>query len=211
MSALVADPIRPEFVVTGSLGTLQRWCMHTRKLLSERPLPHGLANAITFSRDGSQLMVGYETGMLQLLQASDLAEVVSFKNTFKPITHVAISSSGRHMAVMDKAKYLGLYVHEPVKGTLRWEYIGKYKAHYSEVVGLHFGEAPSGATRLFSLGKDGRMAEFDLETSSVANGERRVPARRPLAGHNAQRARLAAPNCISASVGWMTLYCAGPV
>lgn len=171
VSAMVTDPIRPEFVVTGSQSMLQRWCMHTRKMLSQAPLPHGLANAVAFSRDGSQLMVGYESGMLQLLQASNLTEIASFKNTFKPITQVAICSSGRHMAIMDKARYLGLYVHEPAKGENRWEYIGKYRAHYSDVVGLHFGEAPSGATRLFSLGKDGRVAEFDLEASSVANGE----------------------------------------
>lgn len=170
VSALICDPIRPEFVVTGSLGRLQRWCMHTRKVLSSSPLPHGIANALAFSGDGEQLMVGYETGMLQLLRSSGLSELVSFKNTFKPITHVAMSRSGRHMAVMDRANYLGLYVHEPVRGTARWEYIGKYKAHYSEVVGLHFGDAPSGATRLFSLGKDGRIAEFDLESSSVAAG-----------------------------------------
>eukprot|EP00873_Tetraselmis_striata_P037167 jgi/Tetstr1/457431/TSEL_004215.t1 len=170
VSAMVTDPIRPEFVVTGSQSMLQRWCMHTRKMLSQAPLPHGLANAVAFSRDGSQLMVGYESGMLQLLQASNLTEIASFKNTFKPITQVAICSSGRHMAIMDKARYLGLYVHEPAKGENRWEYIGKYRAHYSDVVGLHFGEAPSGATRLFSLGKDGRVAEFDLEASSVANG-----------------------------------------
>lgn len=38
-----------------------------------------------------------------------------------------------------------------------------------DVVGLHFGEAPSGQTRLFSLGTDKRLVEYDLTTCTAAN------------------------------------------
>lgn len=37
------------------------------------------------------------------------------------------------------------------------------------VVGLHFGEAPSGQTRLFSLGADQRLLEYDLSSCTAAN------------------------------------------
>ncbi len=38
------------------------------------------------------------------------------------------------------------------------------------LVSLQFGEAPSGQTRLFSIGQDGRVAEYDLQTSGVTTG-----------------------------------------
>ncbi len=38
------------------------------------------------------------------------------------------------------------------------------------MVGLNFGESPAGQTRLFSLGSDSRMAEYDLEGSLPATG-----------------------------------------
>lgn len=42
------------------------------------------------------------------------------------------------------------------------------------VVSLVFGESPSGRTRLFSLGAEGRVVEYDLATSSIGNGLRTV-------------------------------------
>jgi hypothetical protein len=47
--------------------------------------------------------------------------------------------------------------------------VGKFKAHQGDVVGLHFGEAPGGQTRLFSLGADRRLIEFELTTCTAAN------------------------------------------
>jgi hypothetical protein len=44
------------------------------------------------------------------------------------------------------------------------------------VVGLHFGEAPSGQTRLFSLGADRRLLEYDLSTADAANAGLRTKA-----------------------------------
>jgi hypothetical protein len=38
-----------------------------------------------------------------------------------------------------------------------------------DVVGLHFGEAPSGQTRLFSLGADRRLLEYNLAAAETAN------------------------------------------
>lgn len=47
---------------------------------------------------------------------------------------------------------------------------GKAKVHHAKVVGLAFGETPSGSTRLFSLGADARIVEYDLQASSPAAG-----------------------------------------
>jgi hypothetical protein len=45
-----------------------------------------------------------------------------------------------------------------------------------EVVGLHFGEAPSGQTRLFSLGADRRLLEYNLTATDTANAGLRALA-----------------------------------
>ncbi len=42
--------------------------------------------------------------------------------------------------------------------------------HHGKVVGLSFGETPSGQTRLFSLGQDNRIAEYELARSTPATG-----------------------------------------
>jgi hypothetical protein len=48
---------------------------------------------------------------------------------------------------------------------------GKARAHHAPVVGLCFGETPSGHTRLFSIGDDRRLVEYDLQGSTPAAGE----------------------------------------
>lgn len=204
IKAMVCHPAKPEFILTGSDGTVQRWCMHTKRLLSSHPLAHGLASCMEISRDGARLMVGYENGLLQLLKLDNMQEEIQFRNTFKPITHVAFAANARHMATMEENRYLALYRYGPVKGTDRWEYIGKYKSHHGEVVGLCFGEAPSGATRLFSLGKDGRILEYDLDKSSLQDGKHhRGRPRMPDLSTDSNESRPVALTWASESTLWL--------
>lgn len=56
------------------------------------------------------------------------------------------------------------------RGTNRWDYIGKCAAHSAKIVGLHFGESPSGQTRMFSLGSDNHLVEYNIEKCHVENG-----------------------------------------
>lgn len=60
------------------------------------------------------------------------------------------------------------------------------------VVGLHFGEAPSGQTRLFSLGADGWLLEYDLGTAKSAAAGLRMSA----AAEVAPRGAGAVPSCM---------------
>lgn len=47
-----------------------------------------------------------------------------------------------------------LYGQTPLaRGGVKWEYIGRHHTHHTQVVGLSFGEAPSGVTKLYSLGE----------------------------------------------------------
>lgn len=47
---------------------------------------------------------------------------------------------------------------------------GKARVHHSTVISVVFGETPSGQTRLFSLGNDNRIAEYELARSTPSSG-----------------------------------------
>lgn len=123
-----------------------------------------------YARSGDFVVVGTSNGSILVLDGNTLTENVRFKQAKTAIRSIAVSSSGRHIAAASADGYVLLIFLVPYKQTLRWEYIGRNKVHYSPVVAVHFGEAPSGETRCFSLSSDGRMAEFDLEASSLEAG-----------------------------------------
>ena len=65
------------------------------------------------------------------------------------------SSSGRQLAVGFEGGSVGLLACLPFKGgQSRWDVVGSVKPHpnCNSLAGVAFGEAPSGATKLFSLG-----------------------------------------------------------
>ena len=65
------------------------------------------------------------------------------------------SSSGRQLAVGFEGGSVGLLASLPFKGgQSRWDVVGSLKPHpnCNSLAGVAFGEAPSGATKLFSLG-----------------------------------------------------------
>ena len=65
------------------------------------------------------------------------------------------SSSGRQLAVGFDNGSVGLVASLPWRGgQIRWEVVGHLQPHSTptSIAGLAFGEAPSGVTKLFSLG-----------------------------------------------------------
>ena len=116
------------------------------------------------------LAVGFEGGYLHLVSTDSLDDVHVARNTSSTITMISCSSSGEQVAVADASHHVLLYACLPYKSTTRWDYVGKSQSHFDQIVGLNFGESPSGITRLFSLGSDGRVGEYDLEGSSPAAG-----------------------------------------
>ena len=61
---------------------------------------------------------------------------------------------------------------EPSDGEPRagWTYLGRHGSHRDSICGLHFGLTANKSVRLFSVGRDKMFVEYDLNTSSVANG-----------------------------------------
>lgn len=94
-TSLVAHPLRPEFVVSGGKGQVQKWDMLQHKVLVEHSLGENLlASAIGYFRDGSMLCMGFTTGQVFLLEGNTLKARTHFHNTRSSIQRVSCSATG---------------------------------------------------------------------------------------------------------------------
>ncbi|KAG1654648.1 hypothetical protein FOA52_010276 [Chlamydomonas sp. UWO 241] len=167
---IASHPTRAEFAVLNTDGTLQRWDSVSHVCVSERAFPKLSGACVSYSRDGGFLVAGFDDGYVHVIDTESLQDIHSARNTPARVCRVVASTTGEALAVADARHHVLLYCLLPHKNGQRWEYVGKSQAHHAEVVGLQFGESPSGQTRLFSLGADGRLAEYDLAASSPSAG-----------------------------------------
>ncbi|KAG2448277.1 hypothetical protein HYH02_006861 [Chlamydomonas schloesseri] len=167
---LAAHPTRAEFAVLGRDGGLQRWDSIAHCLLGGRTFERQAGACLTYSRDGSLLVVGFGSGHLHILNADDCTDLHVMRNTAAGLVRMAVSNTGKHIAAADEHHQLLLYAYLPFKQTMRWEYVGRCRSHHGPIASIVFGESPSGQTRLLSVGADGRVVEYDLAASTVAGG-----------------------------------------
>jgi cilia- and flagella-associated protein 251 len=176
ITVCAAHPMQPLFLVMGSCGTMQLWDLNLHACVLNIPAPAASTKdalrpkCAMYSRTGTFVVAGCSDGAVFVLNAADLSEVVRIKQSKAPICVVAISTSGKHLAAATDDGHVLLANLVPFKHTLRWEFIGRTKVHYSHIVDVHFGEAPSGETRCFSLSEDGCLIEYNLTTSSLEAG-----------------------------------------
>ncbi|KAF5841782.1 WD40-repeat-containing domain protein [Dunaliella salina] len=171
---VVCHPHQAELCVLGHCGSLQRWDMVDHICVARRSFtfknPGEGANTVCYSRDGSLLVVGLDAGYVYIMNTADLTDVHAARNTTAAILMISMAVTGGVVAVADSNHQVLLYAYLPYKHIKRWEFVGKAKVHHAAIVGLCFGETPSGSTRLFSLGADARIVEYDLQASSPTVG-----------------------------------------
>lgn len=172
VSDVAAHPTRAEFSVLGRSGTLQRWDGVRHECVAQRSFTKAPGTKLVYSRDGAFMVAGFEGGHLSFVSTADLSDVHVARNTPAHITRVATAATGVHVAAADAAHHVLLYAHLPYKHIMRWEFVGKAHAHHAPIVGLNFGETPAGQTRLFSLGADSRVVEYDIDGSNPGTGLR---------------------------------------
>lgn len=167
-SALAVHPFRNEIMLASSEGKLQVWDYARRRLLSTVAKEKCAGSCLTFSPDGNMVAVGCSTGHLRLLTSPPaLNDVETFRFTTASIKHVAFSPDGKMVAVADARHTVALVTHGHGKSGERWELVGKYHAHASAVLGVHF--SPGGDT-FSSLDADGVLATFDARGSTAQSG-----------------------------------------
>jgi WD40 repeat protein/Ca2+-binding EF-hand superfamily protein len=171
---LAAHPSLTRFACTGHSGLLQLWDYAEKRLLLMRMFDKLLGHALAFSPNGKLLAVGFTNGTLKLLAGMTLEEICTFRSSRDAVTHLAFSSDSAFLASADADRCVALYRHgasaEGDGSKREWEYTGKYRAHHAPISGLSFGDGSDGLARLFSVGEDAQLVEFDLQRSSVSGG-----------------------------------------
>ena len=169
---LGAHPDLPLVAVCGSSGFLHVWNYELRALHQVRVFEKLVPQVLSFSPCGSLLAVGFSNGVVKILKSHDLSDLASFRDSRDGVTHLTFSSDSAHLATahMDLCVCLYRFSHRNNDTTYPAEWVGagKHRSHWKRVVGLIF--SLEGEARLFSLGEDRRLVEYDLPRSSEFSG-----------------------------------------
>ena len=94
------------------------------------------------------------------------------------ITGLIVSNDGAYFATMDAACCVSLFKKDHLQADLskprEWLFNGKRRTHEIEITSICFGESldenGDQKLRLFSIGKDRRLFEYDVYQSSLLGG-----------------------------------------
>eukprot|EP01050_Picozoa_sp_SAG11_P014503 SAG11_NODE_1795_length_4248_cov_6.202699_2_plen_477_part_00 len=140
--------------------------------------------------DGGLVICGTKVdGSVYVLDSNTLDEVQSLSVLEGGVTHVAVSMDGLAFATVDTTRATSIfrYMVNPearvgsrlddtqasdVEEVKSWVFVGSYRAHYKSVKALTWGEPSTegGAPRLWTIGDDGFLVEYDVDASSITGG-----------------------------------------
>ncbi|PAA87973.1 hypothetical protein BOX15_Mlig030593g1, partial [Macrostomum lignano] len=171
--AIDVHPTMTKIAIGGKSGYLKIWNYQTKLTECSRHI-EGKASfsairCIKFDPAGEFLAVGHEGGLLRILDADTLSDVMeeNFHYSRECITHIVFSDDSRYLATADKEFTTSLYERERGRP---WTYVGRHRAHYKEIHDLLFGvQIDTGYNRLLSLGKDRYLVEYDIPNASKDN------------------------------------------
>jgi len=171
---LSCHPALPLLAVCGYSGFVHLWNYQSRSLhlvkIFEKLVPHTLE----FSPNGKLLAVGFTNGTVKILKSDDLSESVSVRDSKECATHLAFSPDSTHLAVSHHDRCVCLYRHghrhNDRNYPLEWMFSGKHRSHWRPIVGLSFSGPESDKHRLFSIGEDRRLVEYNVKSSTEWTG-----------------------------------------
>ncbi|KXS18705.1 YVTN repeat-like/Quino protein amine dehydrogenase [Gonapodya prolifera JEL478] len=168
-----------------------------KKVMVTEHLP---ALCVAWCPDRSVLAVGLANGHLRILSAGTLEDVADFDVGKDPVERVLFSDDGDNLACADGGCAVSYFAsrhrgHNPANETVErradkgtWCWVGKARAHSGKIVSLlflhrespqdHLMKTENEATasnrdecpRLLSVATDKNVAEYDLRSSSEADG-----------------------------------------
>lgn len=181
ITCIAAHPDEPLLAIGGKQNFLIIWNYISKeenfKQLNEEP------RAMEYTPDGKFLIVGTSVGNLKIFNPHDMDEHVqqdcktSDRNS-SAVKQLTIASDSEHFATMDTNACVCLFKRDhkygDPKDPIEWVFYGKVKSHEIEITSIAFGESTDEndetQLRLFSIGKDRVMYEYNVRESSEKKG-----------------------------------------
>ncbi|CAH2266422.1 jg1018 [Pararge aegeria aegeria] len=130
--------------------------------------PQLSVTCLRYSPSGMHLACGLDTGQLIFLHPTTINILTQnpHHDTVSAITQFAFSCDSMALAFADKSRTVGVYKFDC--DTYKWIFVGKHRAHYKEISSVFFlpTKNQNGDFKLFSLGADRTMVEYDVGASS---------------------------------------------
>lgn len=174
--ALATHPSRKLLAVTSYSGALRVWNYETRELELSAHLPDGrMPQCMEYSPNGAILAIGLTNGLVVLLDALTLTPLANEESEFRVaremVNKLVFSKNSQYLAFADNENCVG-YLQKSKSTSNVWTFIGRYKSHTKPVVDVTFDDTDSLSKipRLFSVGQDRMLVEYDLVESSFDGG-----------------------------------------
>ncbi|EGD75045.1 hypothetical protein PTSG_06702 [Salpingoeca rosetta] len=167
---IAVHPSSAMMVSASSNGALQIWNYEKGEHILTRTIASVTPTALAFSRDGHTLAIGYENGVVDFRDAMTL-DLITDSTTIPAanaaVLQVAFAHTNEFAAAAFADSAVGLFKIEPADFESPWELVGRSKAHVGGVTQVFFEESEDSKHRccLFSIGKDGMMVSYDLDST----------------------------------------------
>ena len=160
-------------VILGNIhGLLVQYNYLSNERISENEMSfEDEMTCVRFSVCGTLVAVGTRRGNLWLLRAESLepARSIPFSYSKGSIRAVEWSECGEFLATLDTDRCVSVFRQNKLLAA--WELLGRHRGHARHILQLMFGRSPDTGDRiLLSLGKDMKLNEYDLETSTISEG-----------------------------------------
>ncbi|XP_049619025.1 cilia- and flagella-associated protein 251 [Syngnathus scovelli] len=167
--AVACNPKQPVAVMGNCSGVLKLWDYQQKRTICRRVLEKEKdIQCVTIDPQGRHLAVGFASGAVHFLDANTLQSDPKGCFDYSPdsISHMSFSHDSRYLATADVGKAVTLFRMQPHL----WIYLGRYRSHYKAITDLMFGvHRDSAKPRLFTLGVDRLLVEYDVESSEVGH------------------------------------------
>ncbi|GBP63593.1 Cilia- and flagella-associated protein 251 [Eumeta japonica] len=130
-------------------------------------VPELVVTCLEYAPSGTHLACGLDTGELLFLHPTtiDILTEKPFRDTGHSIKTICFSCDSSTLALVDTGRTVCVYGYSCERQT--WVFIGKHRAHYKNITCLFFTTRKRGNHyRLFSIGEDRIMVEYDIGSSS---------------------------------------------
>ncbi|CAL8068902.1 unnamed protein product [Calicophoron daubneyi] len=173
VTGLSANPILSNIAVCSYTGKLKIFDYNKKTVVAMRDFgTNDPIQTCKYDRSGHYLAVGFVSGYLRVVNSVTLLDVTSQPFTYGrgAITHADFDPQNEFCAFSDSAFTTTLLCRSSQNETDEWTYVGRVRVHHREITDILFWcSAGSKQSRLFSLGADQTLCEYDLYASTLHN------------------------------------------